>query len=272
MAVLNLVEIEGFALSHSIDKAPKDSDFPTHIHDSYEIFCLVRGNVDYIVEGTLYRLKPGAIMLMRPSETHKLIVNKSTEYERYVLNFSSSLFSKSMFSDELLAPFKKRELGEENMYSSGELGTVSAIAQIEKMLYECSNINKRDAIISNLTSLLCSINSAFGIKEKKSPAKGLDTEMISFVNENLISDLTIEKIASQMHISPSQVSRVFKRATGKSPHSYINAKRLILFNKKVRNGKGVIEACHECGFSDYSSFYRLYKKHFGKAPGQRGEI
>lgn len=272
MAVLNSVEIDGFILSHSIDKAPKDSDFPSHIHDSYEIFCLVRGNVDYIVEGTLYKLKPGAIMLMRPSETHKLIVNKSTEYERYVLNFSSSIFSGTNFSMELLSPFKKRGLGEENIYFSGELGAVSAITQIEKLISESALFNKNDAIISNLSSLLCSINSAFNMREKKLAERGLEAEMISFVNENLTSDLTIEKIAEQMHVSPSQVSRVFKKATGKSPHSYINAKRLILFNKKVRNGKGVIEACHESGFNDYSSFYRLYKKHFGKAPGQRGEI
>ncbi len=266
MAVLNAIEIEGFSLSHSIDEAPRDSDFPSHIHDSYEIFCLVRGNVDYIVEGTLYKLKSGAIMLMRPSETHKLIVNKSTEYERYVINFSGSLFSGTPFSMELLSPFKKRGLGEENMYLSSELGSISALAQIEKMINECGTFNKNDAIISNLSSLLSSINSAFNIKEKKLPTKGADAEIISYVNENLTSDLTIEKIARKMHISPSQVSRVFKKSTGKSPHSYITAKRLILFNKKLRNGLGVIEACHECGFNDYSSFYRLYKKHFGKAP------
>ena len=266
MAVLNSLEIEGFSLSHSVDKSPKDSDFPSHIHDRYEIFCLVRGGVDYIVEGTLYRLKPGAVMLMRPSETHKLIVNKSTEYERYVINFSSSIFSGTPFSMELLAPFKKRGLGEENMYLAGELGAVSAIMQIEKLISESAAFNKNDAIISNLSSLLCSINSAFNAREKKLSARGIEAEMLSFVNENLTSDLTIDKIAREMHVSPSQVSRVFKKSTGKSPHSYITAKRLILFNKKLRNGKGVIEACHECGFGDYSSFYRLYKKHFGVSP------
>jgi AraC-like DNA-binding protein len=82
----------------------------------------------------------------------------------------------------------------------------------------------------------------------------------------LTKELTIEKIAEEMHISPSQVSRIFKRATGKSPHSYITTKRLLLFNKKKRAGTGVIDACHECGFRDYSAFYRLYKKHFNKAP------
>ena len=266
MAVLSAIEIEGFSLSHSVDKAPRDSDFPSHIHDRYEIFCLVRGCVDYIVEGTLYKLKPGAIMLMRPSESHKLIVNKSIEYERYVINFSSSLFSGTPFSQELLSPFKKRGLGEENMYLPQELGTVSATAQIEKMISECASFNKNDAIISNLSALLSSINAAFNIREKKLHTRGIEAEMISFVNESLTSELTIEKIAQKMHVSPSQVSRVFKKATGKSPHSYITAKRLILFNKKQRSGMGVIEACHECGFNDYSSFYRLYKKRFGVSP------
>ncbi len=266
MAVLNSVEGDRWSLSHSIDIEPRDSDFPSHIHDNYEIFCLVRGKVDYIVEGRLYKLRAGSIMLMRPSETHKLVVNKSTEYERYVLNFSGSLFNQAYPSRELLSPFKKRALGEKNMYLANELGAISPVVHLEKMMTECLYFNKNDALISNLASLLCSINLAFNKKgtEEKSPE--LESEIISFVNENLTSELTIEKIAQHAHISPSQVSRIFKKATGKSPHSYITAKRLILFNKKLKGGIGVIDACHECGFHDYSAFYRLYKKHFGKAP------
>ena len=268
MAILQSIEGEGYSLSHSIDKTPKDSDFPSHIHDTYEILCIVRGSVDYIVEGTLYKLKPGAVMIIRPSETHKLIVNKSTDYERYVLNFSGSLFADTPFSMELLSPFKKRELGEGNMYSQNELGKISAITFFEKMVDECLFFNKNDAIISNLSSLLCAINLSFKSRDGHESERGQEAEIISYVNENLTSDLTIEKIAEYAHISPSQVSRIFKRSTGKSPHSYIITKRLILFNKKLRGGAGVIDACQECGFHDYSSFYRLYKKHFGKPPSQ----
>lgn len=266
MAVLNKIEGEHFTFSHSIDKAPKDSDFMPHIHDEYEIFCLVRGNVDYMVEGTLYKLKSGAVILMRPSETHKLIVNKSTEYERYVLNFSGRIFSGTPFSRGLLDPFKNRSIGEKNLYLSSEIGAISPIVFFEKMMMECLNFNQSDAIISNLSSFLCALNVAFKSKEHKGEEKGAQAEIISYVNENLTKELTIEKIAEQMHISPSQVSRIFKKATGKSPHSYIITKRLLLFNKKKRAGIGVIDACHECGFHDYSAFYRLYKKHFNRAP------
>ena len=28
------------------------------------------------------------------------------------------------------------------------------------------------------------------------------------------------------------------------------------------------QACAECGFADYSAFYRAYRKHFGVSPKQ----
>ena len=79
---MKIIDGENFVLSHTVTKAPNDIDFELHIHDGYELLCLVRGDVSYIVEGQKYKLSPGALMLMRSSETHKLVVEKSTEYER----------------------------------------------------------------------------------------------------------------------------------------------------------------------------------------------
>lgn len=268
MGVLREISGKGIRLSHSLDKMPKKDDFESHIHDNYELFCLVRGDVDYIVEGNLYKLHSGAIMLMRSSETHRLIVNKSTEYERYVLNFSPSVILSAGVSQDILAPYRARALGERNMYKEGELFGTSAIACLEKAFENSKYIEPKDAILSSLLSLLCDILRAFNEKGEGAERREPYREIISYVNENLTTDITIEKIASHMHVSPTQASRIFKSATGASVHSYIIAKRLILFNKKLARGKGVIEACHECGFRDYSSFYRLYKKRFGKAPTQ----
>ena len=94
MALINSFSGESFSFSHSIDDEPQDSYFPLHIHQSHELFCLVKGNVGYMVEGRKYRLYPGTALLMRSSESHKLIVNESTEYERYVINFSTEFFKK----------------------------------------------------------------------------------------------------------------------------------------------------------------------------------
>jgi AraC-like DNA-binding protein len=34
----------------------------------------------------------------------------------------------------------------------------------------------------------------------------------------------------------------------------------------MRTGVPVTQACHSCGFGDYSSFYRAFKKEFGLSP------
>ncbi|MBQ7411403.1 MAG: helix-turn-helix transcriptional regulator [Clostridia bacterium] len=270
MSVLKELSCEGFRLSHSFDKAPRERDFEPHIHDDYELFCLVKGSVDYMVEGKLYRLHSGAVMLMRSSETHNLIVNKSTEYERYVLNFKPSFVLENGFSREILAPYRERGLGERNMYLPEELEGVSPISYLERAFAQGEYLDARTVALSTLSTLLCEINVAFKSKsEPQGSQNQAEQELIAYVNENLTTELTIDDIARHFHMSASQVSRIFKRATLTSVHNYIITKRLILFNKKIAKGVGVIEACHECGFRDYSAFYRLYKKRYGKSPAKK---
>ena len=114
MAVISYYKGDGFTFSHSCDKEPIDTHFAMHIHRDHEIFCLVRGKVGYMVEGRKYRLYPGTVLLMRSSESHKLIVNESEEYERYVINFSTDFLVKNGFDISLLSPYLNRELGQKN--------------------------------------------------------------------------------------------------------------------------------------------------------------
>ena len=37
----------------------------------------------------------------------------------------------------------------------------------------------------------------------------------------------------------------------------------------IRLGSSTQDACYECGFSDYSSFYRAYKKYFNESPSNK---
>lgn len=267
MSILRELVCEDFRLTHSVDEEPSSEDFSSHIHDDYELFCLVKGSVDYMVEGKPYKLVPGAIMLMRSSETHNLVVNKRTEYERYVLNFKPSFILGNGFSREILAPYRERGLGEKNMYLPTDFDGTPIQAYLERAFAQKEYLSEKTVALSALSAMLCEINVAFNCeKEPQGSQNELQAELIAYVNENLTGELTIESISNHFHMSTSQICRIFKSATQTSVHNYITTKRLILFNKKVAKGKGVIEACHECGFRDYSSFYRLYKKRFGKAP------
>ena len=91
-------------------------------------------------------------------------------------------------------------------------------------------------------------------------------KLIWYVNENLTQEISLDSISEYIHMSPSQVNRVFRKLTGTSVYDYILSKRLIMAQEMISMGEGSISASQKCGFKDYSSFYRLYKKRMGGAP------
>ena len=108
-------EEKDISIMHMTDEELLPENFALHMHDRYELFCLVRGEVDYMVEGNVYILEPGSMMLMRSAETHKLLVRGGGAYERYVIYFTPSFFAEKGFPSELLAPFTERGLGKQNL-------------------------------------------------------------------------------------------------------------------------------------------------------------
>ena len=266
MAVINAFDGEGFSFSHSVDTEPQDSFFPLHIHQNLELFCLVKGNVGYLVEGRKYRLYPGTVLLMRSGESHKLTVNGQDEYERYVINFTPEFLTENGFDESILTPFFNRELGQKNRYVLKDFYNISPIFLLEKAERESLAVSPKCAVLSTLSSLLCTVNVSFLQKNKRELD---DNSIITFVNENLTKDISLKDISEYSHLSTSQLCRTFKSLTGTSVHEYILTKRLILFEEKLKRGKSAVCASLECGFHDYSAFYRLYKKRFGHSPTKK---
>ena len=60
-------------------------DVQVHHHAFYEVYCFLDGDVEYWVEGSLYRLKKGDLLLINPMELHRPILKSdSKNYERIV--------------------------------------------------------------------------------------------------------------------------------------------------------------------------------------------
>lgn len=275
MATLEKDKVFGVYVSHSIDEDPKDTDFYMHVHDTYELYCFVSGKASYIVEGRIYDLRPGSLLLMRSAETHKLIVNGSGRYERYVMQFRPEFLLDRGFSEELLAPYRKRGLGERNLYLASEFVSMKPIEFFEKCFRELEVLPKEEVFAANLSAFLCSVSTAFH-NEKEPPYatdRDVGREIIDYINENLSEELSLELISREVHMSPSQIGRVFRRLTGTSVYDYILSKRLIVAQELISKGENATYAAQKAGFRDYSAFYRLCKKRLGVAPTEvREEI
>ena len=61
---------------------------------------------------------------------------------------------------------------------------------------------------------------------------------------------------------------MFRKYLKTSPKSYLETKRLAYSRILLRQGKSVVDACAESGFSDYSNYIRLFKRRFGITPNK----
>ncbi|MDE7250911.1 MAG: AraC family transcriptional regulator, partial [Lachnospiraceae bacterium] len=93
-------------------------------------------------------------------------------------------------------------------------------------------------------------------------------EIIHYINENLASDLTIETLSDKFFLSKYHMMRKFKEETGYSMHQYILEKRVLAARNLILAGSAATVASAECGFKDYSTFSRAYKKLLGQLPSE----
>ncbi|HCO66278.1 MAG TPA: AraC family transcriptional regulator [Dysgonomonas sp.] len=92
-------------------------------------------------------------------------------------------------------------------------------------------------------------------------------DILDFMEENYMYDLTIEDIAHYTGRSLATFKRDFKKLTLVSPQKWLMNKRLEVANDKIRNeNKKISDVYLEVGFKNLSHFSAAYKKHFGHNP------
>ena len=250
---------------HRVDETPINN-CPMHTHDFYEIYYFVSGECSYLVEGTLYSLKPGDIMIMRPLEAHKCIVNSSnTPYERIVIEVKFDFFSHIDPENTLLSAMENRPLGTLNKFSVKDFGHNMCNDCYNSIILQPERIKRID-IVSR--TLLILSEAKIVIEKSSNPLRVSDigSKIIDYVNSNLYNQISLETISNEFFISQSQINRIFKKKTGSSVGQYISTKRLLTARNKIRAGNTASQVSSECGYNDYSAFYRAYLKYFGISP------
>lgn len=255
-------------IHHTIDEHPNPAGFTMHIHECFEIYLFISGSASYLVEGTEYPLTSGCMLIMRASETHMVKILDDKKYERYSVIFSPSILDKFDPEHSLIKPFIDRPLGVDNIFYPSDFNAIHPHDYFQSMCaYDLNEYDRRIQILTHLLPLLNAIKHVYSSKEHMNhSAPELSAQMIAYINLHLFQELSVSSIAEHFFISTSQLGRIFKKATGTSVWEYITIKRLTIAKEKIKKGLPAHIACTECGFGDYSSFFRAYVKRFGKAP------
>lgn len=263
-----------FEFHHTYNETPPQVEF--HQHPFYEIFFFLSGNVNYIIEGKSYSLRPGDVLLTSSSDIHRPDIQPGKPYERIVIWLSDDFFGhlRDFYGEDLTTCFTDSALKDYRLIrpdNQNILHLKQICAQISKAKHS-KELGSYALSSAYLTEFLVLVSRAYydapdSIKYDITENKKIN-EILLYINENLTEDLSLERLAARFYTSKYYLSRQFKQFTGLSLYQYIMKKRLIVSRDLLRGGNSVMDACFQCGFGDYSNFLKAFKREFGKTPSK----
>jgi AraC-like DNA-binding protein len=92
-------------------------------------------------------------------------------------------------------------------------------------------------------------------------------EIVSWIEDNLAENITLEQISDEFGISRSLLTREFRSYTGKSLVEYCNARRVQKAAIALATTEdSIIKVALDSGFANLSHFHRQFKSQFGITP------
>lgn len=251
----------------------KAGDVELHHHDFYEVYLLLGGEVDYWVDGRLYHLQPGDLLLINPMEFHRPNVKgDGAVYERVVLWIEKSFFEGlSSEGESLTRCFDHALPTHTNLIRASSLWRSDLTARMNALVREYYSEEYGSRLCANglLLQFLVELNRVALQNDGRPPreeSSPLVSKVLAYIADHYAEDLSLAVLAQQFFVSKYHLSHEFSRTVGIGVHRYITLKRLLIAKQLMTDGMPPGDVFTVCGFRDYTGFYRAFKAEYGISP------
>ncbi len=87
------------------------------------------------------------------------------------------------------------------------------------------------------------------------------------IETNYKEKLSVEELASKVHLNSRSFLRRFKKATGNTPLEYIQRVKIEFAKKQLeRTSKTILEVMYDTGYNDDKAFRKTFRKYSGMSP------
>lgn len=254
---------------YSYDKAIPP-ELRMHLHNYYEFLLFLGGNARYIVENSIYQIEPGDLLITRPDEIHTISFNTEAIYERNFIQITPDYFEGIGY--DLLYLINQRPAGKLNRISADVVksyGLDEYFAMVEH--YVINRVPESDTMIKTyIIQMIAKINSALrehgGEFIETLPSNSRITDIKNYIDTHYNEEITLDFLCKRFYMSKYYLCRTFKGYTGLPVREYINTRRITVAKQMIFEGHNLTNVCYECGFKDYSVFYKAFKKFTDKSP------
>ena len=226
-----------------------------------------------MIEGNIYNLKPGDILITNNKEMHKPILDATKPYERFVF-WIHPQFMKELGDNatNLAASFEHASKNQCHLLRPSSSMHMLISNVLTNLEYASSNPTFGTPLLQKtyITELLIylnylSQNNLYQVESTQECDHRIN-DVIKYINNNLNETITLDHIAEEFYLSKYHLCRLFKKQVGMSIYQYIIKKRLIIAKSLLISGSDVRTAFINSGFSDYSNFLKAFKNEYGVLP------
>lgn len=242
-----------------------------HSHAFYEIIYCESGSLQYLIADNRYHIHAGDVIVVPPGISHRPLFygEMTVPYSRVVL-WVSVAFAEQIFRlcpPNILSHIEERKglllrtEGTSYHYIGSLFQRGVAETDGKAPLWELSLYSNTATLFTHLCRALMSTHGDFPAAKREDIDR-----IISYIENHYADKITLADTAKRFHISTSTLGKLFYNQLGISFYHFVTQRRLINSKLRIEEGLPMEEVALTCGFSDYSSFYRAFKKEYGISP------
>ena len=267
-----------FLVSHEKLSQYESGSFLWHWHPEIELTLVTHGQICYQINNDTFILSQGQALFGNSGTLHAGSMIQMQDCEYTAITFDPRLIyghENSLICTRYVQPITQNPaLPAVHFDLSSDwhreiIQLIEKIISIESEKYPAYELDLL-AGLENFWKLLFLNNDRFprGNPYDKHAFQQIRT-IISYIEENYASDLTLENISSQIHVCRSECSRLFKKHMKLSLFEFITQYRIEKSIEYLTNTDYSITRISDLtGFHDSNYFTKVFRKQKGCSPSQ----
>lgn len=245
---------------------PEEFNFAGESHDFWEMVFVEKGTVGITAGSRVFTCLPGTLVFHKPNEFHRIwnagkspilftIISFSLDSD-YARRLYNKVVSLSGETEQWMLSLKKQiseNRGKNHFlpesFQAPGVPFGKFCATLELLLYACADAADQP-------------------REQATGNAAVFAAAVKTMRENIQNPLKAQELAEHLHISLSQLKRIFRQYASTGVHEYFLKMKMDTARQLLRQGQSVNMVSEAVGFDTPNYFSAAFKREIGVTPGE----